>query len=373
MLAAAGSSCNEQLCSFLTHNLQKTDSLQLRPERLLPRLTGHCWVWWESEMESLSESEKNSNFQSLLSWDSGLDLDIGSWRNTEEVALWKLEESSEEADHELELSETLCEDNSDDNQKAERACEDDSLLQLFSEVTQMMEPLYISSPKSSQIQQDYCGSGKQSGEEDVRCREKTTGTAVLGAKESQLRILAEDEHFLQREDKTQENPEEQAVGEVHSQEMTNEAPDQYDSDSASAAPVLDSTSPANMQLVQLSWDHPLQHLLFKRTLLSIWKIIASHRCSGPFLKAVSEKQAPGYSDVVKRPMDLTSIKKRLSKGHIQSVIQFQRDLMLMFQNAIMYNSFNHHVHRMATDMQREVLEQLQMLCEAVLCSRDWLG
>uniref|UniRef100_A0A663F413 Bromo domain-containing protein n=1 Tax=Aquila chrysaetos chrysaetos TaxID=223781 RepID=A0A663F413_AQUCH len=207
---------------------------------------GHAWVWWESEMESPSESEKNSDFQSLLSWDSSLDLDVRSWRNTEEVAMGKLEESSREADHELEFSEPLWEDDSEDYQKAERPCEDDSLLQFFSE---------------------------------------------------------------------------------------------------------------------LSWDNPLQHLLFRRTLLSIWKMIASHRYSGPFLKAVSEKQAPGYRDVVKRPMDLTSIKRRLSKGHIQSMIQFQRDLMLMFQNAMMYNSFNHHIHRMAMEMQREVLEQLQMLCE----------
>ncbi|XP_032861226.1 bromodomain-containing protein 8-like [Tyto alba] len=257
-------------------------------------------------MESPSESEKNSDFQSLLSWDSSLDLDVGTWRNTEEVAMGKLDESSREADHELELSEALWENDSEDYQKAESPCEDNRLLQFFSE------------------------------------------------------------------DKTQETPGEQGLGELHPHEMNNWAQDQDDSDGTSTAPVLDSTSPANTQLVQLSWDNPLQHLLFKRTLLSIWKMIVSHRYSGLFLKAVSEKQAPGYRDVVKRPMDLTSIKRRLSKGHIQSMVQFQRDLMLMFQNAVMYNSFNHHVHRMAMEMQREVLEQLQMLGEALLCSRDRL-
>lgn len=95
---------------------------------------GHAWVWWESETESPSESEKNSDFQSLLSWDSSLDLDVGSWRNTEEVAMGKLEESSREAEHELEFSEPLWEDDSEDYQKAERPCEDDSLLQFFSQV-----------------------------------------------------------------------------------------------------------------------------------------------------------------------------------------------------------------------------------------------
>lgn len=76
--------------------------------------------------------------------------------------------------------------------------------------------------------------------------------------------------------------------------------------------------------------------------------------------------------VLYRPMDLTSIKRNLSKGHIQSMAQFQCSLMLMFQNAVMYNSCNHHVHRMALEMQREVLEQMQMLGEALLCSEDRL-
>ncbi|KAM9531877.1 bromodomain-containing protein 8 isoform 3-T3 [Guaruba guarouba] len=340
------------------------------PAFLLSLFVGHTWVRWESETESHSKSEKNSDFQSLHSWDSSLDLDMGSWRNTEEVAMGKLEESSQEADHELEFSEPLWEDDSEDYQKAERPCEDDSLLQFFSEVTQMMEPLCISSAESSWTRWDHCGSGKQCDGEDARCQEKNTGTA----EESQLHILAEDEkRFPGREDRTQETSGEQVLGQPHPQEMSDQAQDQDDSDNTSAAPVLDSTSPADTQLVQQSWENPLQHLLFKRTLLSIWKMISSHRYSSPFLKAVSEKQAPGYRDVVKRPMDLTSIKRRLSKGQIQSMVQFQRDLMLMFQNAVMYNSFNHHVHQMAMEMQREVLEQLQMLGEALLCSKDRLG
>ncbi|KAH0629950.1 hypothetical protein JD844_012446 [Phrynosoma platyrhinos] len=66
-----------------------------------------------------------------------------------------------------------------------------------------------------------------------------------------------------------------------------------------------STSTASLPLMQLSQDDsPQQRLLFKKTLLSIWKMVAGHRYSGPFLKAVSEKQAPGYKDVVKSSVDL---------------------------------------------------------------------
>lgn len=62
-----------------------------------------------------------------------------------------------------------------------------------------------------------------------------------------------------------------------------------------------------------------------------------------------------------RPMDLTTLKRNLSKGRIRTMAQFQRDLMLMFQNAVMYNDSDHHVYHMAVEMQREVLEQIQVL------------
>ncbi|XP_027756734.1 bromodomain-containing protein 8 isoform X2 [Empidonax traillii] len=327
-----------------------------------------------SEKMGQSCESQNSGFQSPPSWDSSLDVDMRSWRNTEDMAVGKVEESSQEADCELRLSEPPCEDHSEDYQEAEKPYESNSHLQFILEVTQMLESLRTGSTESSQTQWDYCGLGKQSDGEDVRCQEKTTGTAVLGAEGSQLHILAEDEkeHFLARGDKTPETPGKQALGEQHAQEISAQAQDQDDSGSTSAAPVPDSTSPPDTHLVQPSWNNPLQHLLLKKTLLTIWRMIASHRYSSPFLKPVSEKQAPGYRDVVKRPMDLTSIKRRLAKGHIQSMIQFQCDLMLMFQNAVMYNSSDHHVFHIAVEMQREVMEQLQVLAEALLYSRDRL-
>ena len=48
--------------------------------------------------------------------------------------------------------------------------------------------------------------------------------------------------------------------------------------------------------VQLSWDNPPQRLVFKRTLLSIWKMIASHRYAG----------AEGWIDMAPEHIALTS-------------------------------------------------------------------
>jgi len=42
-------------------------------------------------------------------------------------------------------------------------------------------------------------------------------------------------------------------------------------------------------------------------------------------------------------MDLSLIKKKIETGVIRTDIDFQRDMLLMFQNALMYNSSNHDV------------------------------
>ncbi|KAL0613259.1 Bromodomain-containing protein 8 [Plecturocebus cupreus] len=116
------------------------------------------------------------------------------------------------------------------------------------------------------------------------------------------------------------------------------------------------------KLTDLRQDDPVQdHLLFKKILLPVWKMTANHRFSSPFLKPVSERQAPGYKDVVKRPIDLTTLKRNLSMERIHTMAQFQRDLMLMFQNAVTYNDSDHHGYHMVVEMQREVLEEIQVV------------
>uniref|UniRef100_A0A670HSG8 Bromodomain containing 8 n=1 Tax=Podarcis muralis TaxID=64176 RepID=A0A670HSG8_PODMU len=62
---------------------------------------------------------------------------------------------------------------------------------------------------------------------------------------------------------------------------------------------------------------------------------------------------------IDRPMDLSTIKKNIENGLIRTTAEFQRDIMLMFQNAVMYNSSDHDVYHMAVEMQRDVLEQIQ--------------
>jgi len=61
-----------------------------------------------------------------------------------------------------------------------------------------------------------------------------------------------------------------------------------------------------------------------------------------------------------RPKDLTQIKRHIENGTIRTTTEFQRDMMLMFTNAIMYNNSNHDVYRMATEMYNDVMEQIEV-------------
>lgn len=43
-----------------------------------------------------------------------------------------------------------------------------------------------------------------------------------------------------------------------------------------------------------------------------------------------QSDAPGYSKIVKQPMDLKKIKAKIRKGEISTIDEFQRDLWLIF-------------------------------------------
>lgn len=59
-------------------------------------------------------------------------------------------------------------------------------------------------------------------------------------------------------------------------------------------------------------------------------------------------------------MDLATIKKNIESGALRTTAEFQRDIMLMFTNAIMYNSSNHNVYKMAKEMYDDVMKQIEV-------------
>ena len=64
-----------------------------------------------------------------------------------------------------------------------------------------------------------------------------------------------------------------------------------------------------------------------------------------------------------RPMDLTTIKKNVEAGTIRTTDRFQRDMMLMFTNALMYNNSDQDIHHMAAEMYSDIMANIEVcLC-----------
>ncbi|XP_010157043.1 PREDICTED: bromodomain-containing protein 8 [Eurypyga helias] len=167
-----------------------------------------------------------------------------------------------------------------------------------------------------------------------------------------------------------EEAKEEDQGEGYLSEMDNEPPVSESDDGFSVhnAPLQSHTladsipsSPASSQFSVCSEDQEAiqAQKIWKKAIMLVWRAAANHRYANVFLQPVTDDIAPGYHSIVQRPMDLSTIKKNIENGLIRTTAEFQRDIMLMFQNAVMYNSSDHDVYHMAVEMQRDVLEQIQ--------------
>ncbi|XP_018393351.1 PREDICTED: bromodomain-containing protein 8 [Cyphomyrmex costatus] len=103
---------------------------------------------------------------------------------------------------------------------------------------------------------------------------------------------------------------------------------------------------------------------WKKSVLLVYNRLATHKYASVFLRPITEDQAPGYHSVIFRPMDLSTIKKNIDNGTIRTTTHFQRDVMLMFKNAIMYNKHDTFIYKMAISMQEESLQHMQILVQA---------
>ncbi|XP_075712863.1 bromodomain-containing protein 8 isoform X2 [Rhinoderma darwinii] len=180
----------------------------------------------------------------------------------------------------------------------------------------------------------------------------------------------EEEDDVTSEVGSPEEPKEEEAGEEYLSEMDNEPPISESDDGFSIhnAPLQSHTladsipsSPASSQFSVCSEDQEAiqAQKIWKKAIMLVWRAAANHRYANVFLQPVTDDIAPGYHSIVQRPMDLSTIKKNIETGLIRSTAEFQRDIMLMFQNAVMYNSSDHDVYHMAVEMQRDVLEQIQ--------------
>ncbi|KFX87301.1 hypothetical protein V490_08361 [Pseudogymnoascus sp. VKM F-3557] len=142
---------------------------------------------------------------------------------------------------------------------------------------------------------------------------------------------------------------------------------------------------------------PPTHVLwtrnFSRISASALERIGAHRCASTFANPIKERDAPGYKDVILRPQDLKSIRSAITAGSraglaavanmeeesdkgqaslllpiteelvppkgIVNNAQLEKELMLMFANAIMFNPDPDHGFGRAFSVRQNSAERVE--------------
>lgn len=73
--------------------------------------------------------------------------------------------------------------------------------------------------------------------------------------------------------------------------------------------------------------------------------IIKHNESWPFIKPVSASEVPDYHEVIKQPMDFSTIKSKLNLGDYQTNEQAMKDVQLVFFNCDLYNLSNSEIFK----------------------------
>ncbi|EPQ26711.1 uncharacterized protein PFL1_05690 [Pseudozyma flocculosa PF-1] len=80
--------------------------------------------------------------------------------------------------------------------------------------------------------------------------------------------------------------------------------------------------------------------------------------SAAFLSKVSKRDAPDYYDVIKQPMDLGTMQKKVKAGQYKSKKQFAHDLGLIWDNCLKYNTDPSHPLRRNVHFMRKKADHL---------------
>lgn len=89
---------------------------------------------------------------------------------------------------------------------------------------------------------------------------------------------------------------------------------------------------------------------FQSGIMLVHQAIGAQRNGGIFRDPIKASEAPDYANIVKRPMDLKTIRTKVKDGVIQNTSDFERDVYLMYANAIMYNLPTSDIYKMGEEV-----------------------
>ena len=76
--------------------------------------------------------------------------------------------------------------------------------------------------------------------------------------------------------------------------------------------------------------------------------------SGPFQQPVDpvSLNIPNYHKIIKKPIDVSTIEKKLNAGQYENAKEFEADVRLMFSNCYKFNPPDHPVHKMGKEYEK---------------------
>lgn len=102
--------------------------------------------------------------------------------------------------------------------------------------------------------------------------------------------------------------------------------------------------------------------------LSDLKAMTEH--SGPFLNRVNKREAPDYYNIIKHPMDIGTMMKKLKGLQYKSKKEFVDDLNLIWANCLAYNTDpNHPLRKKALHLQKHSEQMLFLIPDIVVRDR----
>ncbi|PLW38984.1 hypothetical protein PCASD_08451 [Puccinia coronata f. sp. avenae] len=106
---------------------------------------------------------------------------------------------------------------------------------------------------------------------------------------------------------------------------------------------------------------------FIDTLERITNELRSDPNATAFLSKVRKTDAPDYYDVIKKPMDLGTVLKKVRAGGYKTKSAFNDDLELIWSNCLTYNQdMNHHLRAAAESLRKKAQDLLKFVSEPSL-------
>ncbi|KAI0475587.1 bromodomain-containing protein [Xylariaceae sp. FL0804] len=119
-----------------------------------------------------------------------------------------------------------------------------------------------------------------------------------------------------------------------------------------------------------SEDNVNQEELYEALEKVLTELKAHTEYSTPFLQRVNKRDAPDYYNIIKQPMDLGSMTKKLKSLTYKSKTDFVTDLNLIWDNCLRYNrDMNHPLRRMANGMRKEAEKLIPLIPDLTIRPR----